>query len=129
LRISPGGLLDALATDGCALKSRGIVKRQGLHLDDPARYCIYAQGLFDAAWLDLLSGVWVIHRQQPSGSGITILTGNVADQAALLGVLQQLYCLGFPLLLVEHLTEQDRRVEESARATRLLPANLRLVCD
>ena len=31
---------------------------------------------------------------------ITTLTGAVADQAALLGLLQQLYTLGLPLLLV-----------------------------
>ena len=30
----------------------------------------------------------------------TTLTGTVADQAALLGLLQQLYTLGLPLLLV-----------------------------
>lgn len=81
---------------------------QGLHLDTPASYRICTQGLFDAAWLDLLSGVWVIHRQQPGGRGITILIGAVADQAALMGVLEQLYSLGFPLLLVEHLADQEQ---------------------
>lgn len=78
---------------------------KGLHLDDPASYRICAQGLFDAAWLDMLSGAWMLHCHQPGGRGITVLTGEVADQAALMGVLEQLYCLGFPLLLVEHLTD------------------------
>lgn len=90
------------------------MKVQGLHPDDPARYRIYTQGLFDAAWLDLLSGVWVIQRHQPDRYGITILLGNVADQAALLGVLEQLYCLGFPLLLVEHLADQASSGGDSA---------------
>jgi len=33
-------------------------------------------------------------------SARTTLTGTVADQAALLGLLQKLYTLGLPLLLV-----------------------------
>ena len=40
--------------------------------------------------------------EQPGGGlAITTLTGAVADQAALLGLLQQLYTLGLPLLLVK----------------------------
>lgn len=77
-----------------------------LHSDDPASYRIRAQGLFDAAWLDMLSGVWVIDSHQSSGSGVTILVGEVVDQAALVGVIEQLYCLGFPLVSVEHLSNQ-----------------------
>lgn len=58
-----------------------------LHLDDAAHYRICAQGLFDAAWLDMLSGAWVIASHQPEGKGVTLLLGEIADQAALMGVL------------------------------------------
>ena len=78
-----------------------------LHLDHPARYRICAQGLFEDCWLDMLSGVWVICHHQPERKGVTVLIGKVIDQAALMGVLEQLYSLGFPLLLVEHLAEQE----------------------
>jgi hypothetical protein len=37
---------------------------------------------------------------EDDASGITMLTGVVVDQAALLGLLQKLYNLGLPLLLV-----------------------------
>lgn len=83
---------------------------RNLHLDDTAHYRICAQGLFDVCWLDMLSGVWGIYSYQPAGKGITILVGQVADQAALMGVLEQLYSLGLPLLLVEHLTDFDPTV-------------------
>ena len=82
-----------------------------LHLDHPAHYRICAQGLFEACWLDMLSGIWVICDHPPGGKGVTLLIGKVADQAALVGVIEQLYSLGFPLLLVEY-------VAGSAAATR-----------
>ena len=74
-----------------------------LRLDDAAHYRVYAQGLFEADWLDMLSGIWVIANHQPDSKGVTLLNGEVADQAALIGVLEQLYSLGFPLLLVEYM--------------------------
>jgi len=38
---------------------------------------------------------------ETAGRAATTLTGELPDQAALLGVLDQLYCLGAPLLSVE----------------------------
>ncbi len=48
-------------------------------------------------WFDDMS----VSVQDEAHSAITTLTGAVADQAALLGLLQKLYTLGLPLLLVE----------------------------
>jgi len=79
----------------------------GIHV--AARYRICTQGVFDPNWLDLLSGFWVISSAPSSGKEITLFIGEVADQAALMGVLQQLYNLGFPLLLVEHLVDQEKQ--------------------
>lgn len=44
---------------------------------------------------------------QPAGSGVTSLIGEVPDQAALVSVIEQLYCLGFPLVSVEHLVQRE----------------------
>ncbi len=79
-----------------------------LHQDHAAHYRICTQGHFEACWLEMLSGVWVIDRHQPSGTATTRLVGQVADQAALMGVLAQIYNLGFPLLLVEYLADHDK---------------------
>jgi hypothetical protein len=42
-------------------------------------------------------------RQAASQQPVTTLTGEVIDQASLLGVLNTLYDMGFPLLRVERL--------------------------
>jgi hypothetical protein len=82
------------------------VDAQSLHLDDPAHYRICTQGRFDACWLDLLSGTWVITGHKIAGQPITTLVGQVVDQAALVGDIEQLYSLGLPILSVECLPEK-----------------------
>jgi CRP/FNR family transcriptional regulator len=67
---------------------------------EPARYVIRAQGTVDARWSDRLGGM----RLTPATDGpaaATVLTGELADQAALLGVLNCLYNLGLPLVSVQ----------------------------
>jgi hypothetical protein len=83
------------------------VDAPSLHLDNPAHYRICIQGLFDACWLELLSGVWLITERQSVGQRFTTLVGQVADQAALVGDIEQLYSLGLPILAVECLLKQD----------------------
>jgi hypothetical protein len=74
-----------------------------LNLDDSACYRICAQGPFSPNWLDMLSGEWAIAERATDRPGVTTLVGRVLDQAALIGVLEQLYSLGLPLLSIEHL--------------------------
>ena len=61
-----------------------------LNPDDPARYRICAQGRFSPSWLDMLSGEWTIAGHPADRPGATTLVGRVLDQAALIGVLEQL---------------------------------------
>ncbi|HRV92648.1 MAG TPA: hypothetical protein P5526_10835 [Anaerolineae bacterium] len=87
-----------------------------LSLDDPALYRIYAQGRFSPDWLDMLSGEWTIADTPTNRTEATILVGQVLDQAALLGVLMQLYNMGLPLLSIECLTfdaGSDYRIAKS----------------
>ena len=77
-----------------------------LNLDDPAKYRICAQGLFNPCWLEMLSGEWTIADEPVTRPDATILVGRVLDQASLLGVLEQLYSLGLPLLSIECLMPQ-----------------------
>ena len=74
-----------------------------LNPDAPAHYRICAQGRFSPSWLDMLSGEWVIAGYPADQPGATTLVGRVMDQAALIGVIEQLYSLGLPLLSIEHL--------------------------
>ncbi|MFC1959123.1 hypothetical protein ACFLYO_00280 [Chloroflexota bacterium] len=71
-----------------------------LTLDQPATYQIKVPGCVDASWLDRVGEVDVVTRQADDGSMTTTLTGLVADQAALHGLLRWLYSLGLPLISV-----------------------------
>jgi hypothetical protein len=55
------------------------------------------KGKVDAGWSDWLGGLTVSH----TAEGETILTGNLRDQSALLGVLNRLPDLGLRLLSVK----------------------------
>ena len=71
----------------------------GRILDEQTLYQIKVQGNLEPAWSDWFDG-FAIDAQT---SGETLLTGFVADQAALHGVLAKLRDLGLPILLVERL--------------------------
>jgi len=52
---------------------------------------------------DRLGAMAISVRHASSQQPISLLTGEVIDQAALMGVLSTLYDMGFPLLKVERL--------------------------
>jgi hypothetical protein len=66
----------------------------------PAIYKIKVQGKLSGSWSDSLSGMNITSYKQDGN--VTTLVGNLRDQAALAGVLQTLYELRFPILLVEY---------------------------
>ena len=64
-------------------------------------YQIHVEGVFDPQWSDCLAGLAIFVREQPPQPPVTVLTGPLADQAALQGVLDALFMLKMPLLMVE----------------------------
>ena len=62
-------------------------------------YQIRVQGRLSERWMHWFDDMEV-RTHTESGAESTTLCGPVTDQAALFGVLQQLYTLGLPLLLV-----------------------------
>jgi hypothetical protein len=74
-----------------------------LSLDTSAAYCITLQGLLDPSWSDELGYMRIEHTQRSGEPPITMITGEVADQAALSGVLNLVYNLGYPLISVTYL--------------------------
>jgi hypothetical protein len=75
-----------------------------LRLDQSAAYRIEVQGRSELAWEDFLAGPAQEYRRLEDGTNITIVTGTVADQASLHGLLGRIRDLGLPLLLVEYIT-------------------------
>jgi hypothetical protein len=63
-------------------------------------YQISAKGILENSWSDSVGGMEIVIRQE-KGSHVTVLTGELPDQAALSGVLNLLYDLGLELLAVK----------------------------
>jgi len=73
--------------------------RHKLTLDQPVTYRIKVPGVLDKKWLDWNGGMTAMIESTENGVPISVLTLTV-DQAALQGLLQQLYSLGLPLISV-----------------------------
>ena len=65
------------------------------------RYRILVEGTFDPSWSECLAGLSISVHERPSPPPVTELRGPLQDQAALHGVLDTLFMLNTPVLLVE----------------------------
>jgi hypothetical protein len=74
-------------------------------------YEIRLRGHVDVAWFEALDGLQASYED----SGETVLTGSVADQAALFGVLARVRDLGVPLLSVIEVTDGERGAKRTAQ--------------
>jgi hypothetical protein len=71
-----------------------------LRADEKAVYQIRIRGHLDESWSDNLSGMAIAPFPEKEGSGETSLSGELADQAALMGVLNTLFDMRFSLISV-----------------------------
>ena len=71
-----------------------------LSLDQPATYQIKVPGHLDKSWSEWAGAMTITLESEGEGPPVTILTGTLADQAALQGLLRRLYALGLPLISV-----------------------------
>jgi hypothetical protein len=74
-------------------------------LDTPVRYRIRIEGRLDKRWSEYLCGMAIASRSRAGEPIVTTLTGELIDMAALMGVLNTVYDLGFTLLKVERLAD------------------------
>ena len=79
-----------------------------LTLHRPATYQIKVSGHLGESWSDWAGGMAITLESAGDGSPVTALTGTVADQAALQGLLRRLYSLGLPLLSVVCIEQETR---------------------
>ena len=70
---------------------------------DQLAYQIRVGGHLDAQWSEWLCGLIIIHEED----GTTLLTGPVADQAALYGLLNKISKLGLLLLSVRRVEPEN----------------------
>jgi len=64
---------------------------------------IRVKGQIDEHWSDWFEGLTITH----TGQDETILSGTVADQSALYGLLAKLRDLGLPLLSVNRVEDEE----------------------
>src|SRR5262245_36310826 len=78
-------------------------QRSRLTMAGSARYRIRLQGVIERDWLDQVSRMRISYRNIGNADAITVLTGEMLDQAELIGFLNRLYDLGLPLISVQWL--------------------------
>jgi len=81
---------------------------------EPPTFRIRVQGRLGAEWSDRLGGMKVTIWEGVGGAPFAELTGQLADEAALMGVLEHLCNLRMPLLAVERVG--IGRTKETQRA-------------
>ncbi|MFN8469994.1 MAG: hypothetical protein U0X20_30855 [Caldilineaceae bacterium] len=81
--------------------------RQSIRRDHATTYQIEVQGALDAGWAETYGDLHLEHRFSRDGVAITVLTGEVPDQAALAGLLGVTFMLGMPLLSVACLGQSE----------------------
>ena len=70
---------------------------------NPATYSIHVEGLLDESWSERLAGMKIKANKRRNLPPLTLLSGQLTDQAELLGVLNALYNLGKSLVAVKRL--------------------------
>ena len=75
----------------------------GREFDKQGIYEIRVKGLLDEKWSDWFDSFTIT----PQGDDETLLTGPVADQAALHGLLGKIRDLGLPLLSVKRVESEE----------------------
>jgi hypothetical protein len=81
-----------------------------LTMSDPAEYRVCVQGAIERSWMELFARMKVSYRNVATPNAVTVLTGDVLDQAALMGLLNRLYGLGLPLVSVQWRRSKERRI-------------------
>ena len=75
----------------------------GVDSPDQADYEIHVEGHLGEEWSSRFDDLTIEARFDHNGKPITVLTGTVADQAALHGLVNRIRDLGLTLLLVRRL--------------------------
>ena len=70
---------------------------------EPETYCIRVEGHLDDEWSDWFGGMMLV--QMPDGT--TTLTGPVADQSALHGLLLKLHNMGLSLIACDRMDDRS----------------------
>ena len=79
-----------------------VRRRPKTSLFEPARYRVCIMGYLETSWSEYCGGMTIEHASDPQFHAITLLTGRLIDQSALIGVLNALHDIGCPIISVEY---------------------------
>jgi len=74
---------------------------------DEATYQVRVQGKLDKRWSDWFDTMTMAFERVDDGTPVTVLTGTVADQAGLRGILSRLWDANLTLLSVTRVETRD----------------------
>jgi hypothetical protein len=77
-------------------------------MDEPANYCIYIAGALESEWAKRNWGMTSTPMRGLGEPEQTMLSGEVADQGELVGIINGLYNAGYVVLSVERLRPEDK---------------------
>jgi hypothetical protein len=83
------------------------ISRNPNRFDTPVRYRVRIEGPLDQRWSAYLCDMAISSVRRRRGPTVTTLTGELVDQAALMGVLNTVYDLGLTLIRVERLSGSE----------------------
>ena len=84
-------------------------QKSGISLDQPIEYEIEIQGRLDKKWSGWFDNMNLRIEDETNGPTTTVISGLVADQAALYGLLNRIRDLGIPLLSVQLMNSDIHR--------------------
>ncbi len=80
---------------------------------NPAKpYLISIEGKIDISWSDWLGGLEIVLRKEVDGSHVTTLSGVLADQAALRGLLNLLWDMNLVIRSVQQIDPTPTKYKE-----------------
>ncbi|MGD8700653.1 MAG: hypothetical protein PVJ43_15260 [Gemmatimonadales bacterium] len=79
----------------------------------PGSYRIFVEGFLEQELSDRLGGMRITPMSREDGSRITTLTGQIHDQAELMGILNALYEIHVPILSAELVDQVSERTGEA----------------
>ena len=77
--------------------------RSSVSMFEPATYRICIVGTLDKRCSDYCGGMTIEHERDPHQHAVTVMTGRLMDQSALVGILTSLHDIGCPILSVERM--------------------------
>ena len=76
-------------------------QKGGITVDQPVECVIEIQGRLEQQWSGWFDDLDINVKSQKDGPPVTVISGQVKDQAALHGLLNRIRDLGIPLLSVQ----------------------------